>query len=116
MREAIGKARAEATKNWNKNNKEYIEAYKQQNPGIVIDPERARLENEKLTVLYFAKQEIAYQTLYNKPQQSPELKMLQDVLGAGTLKMSDRVADITGEAFKMLAFEAIALAAGVVTA
>lgn len=44
-----------------------------------------------------AKREIVYQTLYNKAQNSEELKLLQDILGAGTWKMSDKSWDISKE-------------------
>lgn len=63
-----------------------------------------------------AKREIVYQTLYNKVQTSDELKLLQDILGAGTWKMSDKSWDISKEVGGMIAMEAIAIAAGVVTA
>ena len=62
-----------------------------------------------------AKREIFYQKLYNTDQTDPDLKLLQDILGAGTFKMSDRAWDITGEVASMIAMEAVAIAAGTIT-
>jgi len=48
-----------------------------------------------MTVISMAKNEIFYQLMYNKDQSNPELKLLQDILGASSFDMSDRALDIT---------------------
>lgn len=62
----IRKAYLEAAGNWNKNHKEYIAQFKAQNPGVQVNEDEARKNNEKLTVLALAKREIMYQKLYNQ--------------------------------------------------
>ena len=69
-----------------------------------------------MTVISMAKNEIFYQLMYNKDQSNPELKLLQDILGASSFDMSDRALDITWEVASMLAIEALAIAAWVLTA
>ncbi len=115
VREAIDKARSEANSNWMKNKDAYLKLFQAQNPGTTIDIEAARVANEKLTILMSAKREIAYQNLYNKKDLSPELALLQNILGAGSTKMSDKSWEISKEVAGMIGMEAIAIAAGMVT-
>ncbi len=115
VREAIDKARSEANSNWMKNKVQYLDIFKQQNPGKTIDIEAARVANEKLTILMSAKREIVYQNLYNQKDLSPELSLLQNILWAGSTKMSDRSWEISKEVAAMIGMEAVAIGAGVLT-
>lgn len=112
VEKVIDEANIEAAKNW----KEYIASFQKQNPGVTVDEAKAEEWNRKLTILSMAKREIFYQKLYNADQTDPELKMLQNIMGATTFTMSDRSLLLTGEVATMLAIEAIAIAAGTVTA
>lgn len=120
QRQKIGKvideAKIEAAKTWKDHKVEYIEAFKNANPGVTIDESRAEEWNKNLTVLTMAKREVFYQKLYNKDQSDSELQMLQNILGAKTFTPSDRAMDITGEVASMIAMEALAIGAGMITA
>lgn len=63
-----------------------------------------------------AKREIVYQNLYNKTNLPQELALLQNIIGAGSMKMSDKSWEISTEIAGMIGMEAVAIAAGVVTA
>lgn len=115
VREAIDKARSEANSNWMKNKDAYLKLFQAQNPGTTVDIEAARVANEKLTILMSAKREIVYQNLYNKKDLSPELALLQNILGAGSTKMSDRSWEISKEVAGMIGMEAVAIGAGMLT-
>ena len=116
VRETINKARSEANSNWIKNKENYLQVWKSQNPGKSVDEELARVANEKLTIIMSAKREIVYQNLYNKKNLPQELALLQNILGADSMKMSDRSWEISQDVAGMIAIEAIAIGAGVVTA
>jgi hypothetical protein len=116
VEDAIRKARVDAASNWNKNHKEYLDQYKKQNPGTHVDEETARVWNEKLLILSMAKREIMYQKLYNNTDLTKEQTLMQDIMGAGSMKMSDRSWEVSQEVAGFIAMEAIAIAAWVVTA
>lgn len=63
-----------------------------------------------------AKKEIMYQRLYNNKDLSGELKMAQDIMGAGTWDLSDKSKEISMEVAGMIGMEALAIAAGAITA
>ena len=115
VREAIDKARSEANSNWMKNKDAYLKLFQAQNPGTTVDIEAARVANEKLTIVMSAKREIVYQNLYNKKDLSPELALLQNILGAGSTKMSDKSWEISKEVAGMIGMEAVAIGAGMLT-
>ncbi|EKD29402.1 MAG: hypothetical protein ACD_78C00422G0005 [uncultured bacterium (gcode 4)] len=112
----IDEAKILAAKNWAKHKTEYIAAFQKQNPWIPVNEKNTEEWNRKLTILVMTKKEVFYQKLYNMDQSNPELKVLQDILGAGTFDMSDRAVDITWEVASMIVIEAIAIGAGMVTA
>lgn len=56
-----------------------------------------------------------YQKLYNEKGLPEDKALLQDILGAGFLDMSDKAWDVSQEVAGMIAMEAIAIAAGAVT-
>jgi hypothetical protein len=115
VEKVIRRAYLEAAGNWNKNYKEYLAQFQAQNPGVTVNEDSARKNNEQLTVLALAKREIMYQKLYNKDLQW-ELLLAQSIMGATTLGMSDKSWDVSKEIGWMIAMEAFAIAAGVVTA
>jgi len=115
VEKVIRRAYLEAAGNWNKNYKEYLAQFQAQNPGVRVNEDSARKNNEQLTVLALAKREIMYQKLYNKDLQW-ELLLAQSIMGATTLGMSDKSWDVSKEIGWMIAMEAFAIAAGVVTA
>lgn len=58
-----------------------------------------------------AKREIMYQKLYNNTDLTKEQTLMQDIMGAGSMKMSDRSWEVSQEVAGMIAMEAIAIAA-----
>lgn len=115
VRETIDKARSEANSNWIKNKENYLQVWKSQNPGKSVDEELARVANEKLMIIMSAKREIVYQNLYNKKNLPQELALLQDILGADSMKMSDRSWEVSTQVAGMIGMEAIAIGAGMLT-
>jgi hypothetical protein len=75
-----------------------------------------------MSISAVAKKEIMYQYLSKDAgllggkSTDPELKTLEGILGVGTLRMSDRSMDITGEVASFLAIEAAAVVLGMATA
>lgn len=52
-----------------------------------------------------------YQKLYNNTDLTKEQTLMQDIMGAGSMKMSDRSWEVSQEVAGMIAMEAIAIAA-----
>ena len=80
IQESIRKARETAASDWKENYATYLAQFKQQNPGVSVDEEKARQVQERGIVLATARKEIVYQTLYNKKGLKPDLALLQDIL------------------------------------
>lgn len=123
---AIKKASAQASEDWEKNSTVYVERFKQQTgfTGNIdaVQLAKARDAFRASSIASVGKKEIMFQYLSKDAgltggkSTDAELKTLEGILGVGTLRMSDRAWDITGEAAQFLAIEAIAIGVGVVTA
>lgn len=124
--EAVKKASADSSEDWEKNSKIYVDRFKTRTgyKGNINAEQlaRARDEYRASSIASIAKKEIMYQYLAKDAgltggkSKDTELKTLEGILGVGTLRMSDRAWDITGEAAQFLAIEALAIGVGVVTA
>jgi hypothetical protein len=123
---AVKKASADSSEDWEKNSKIYVEQFKKQTgfSGNIDDVQLAKARDayRASSIASIAKKEIMYQYLSKDAglmggkSQDIELKTLEGILGVGKLRMSDRALDITGEAAQFLAIEALAIGVGVFTA
>jgi hypothetical protein len=123
---AIAKASAQASEDWEKNSKKHVEKFKAQSgyTGDISTEQLAKIREtyRSMSISAVAKKEIMYQYLSKDAgllggkSTDPELKTLEGILGVGTLRMSDRSMDITGEVASFLAIEAAAVVLGMATA
>lgn len=118
-------ASAQADEDWQKNSQSYVKQFKAQSgfTGNIdaMQLAKARESFRAMSIGTIGKKEVMYRYLSKDAgimggnSKDTEMQTLEKILGVGTLRMSDRAWDITGEVASFMAVEAIAIAAGVFT-
>jgi hypothetical protein len=118
------KAEKDADNDWSDGREKYISKYTEQyKKGPTSDEVAAakKINSDSRMILAFKRESMkghleGKSGLRGYNGIDPQEKLLSEILGTGTLRLSDRQVEISAAAAEFIAVEAIAIAAGVATA